>query len=534
MSSSINILMAQINPKIGNIAANCSKIIDIIQNNKHSHDLIIFPELALTGYLLEDLLFRDEIFTNINKALEEIRDTCDNNCHVIIGHPQKINNQCFNQASVFAHNICKINYSKQKLPNYGVFDENRYFVASNNEFPIFTINEWKIKLCICEDLWQSEPSDIFFNRLLSKFDILVTINASPFEIDKHKQRLNLCEKFAREGVNLIYVNQVGGQDEIIFDGASFALDFNGKLIAQSSQFIEEIQTLTINKNFSKGQITPVLNDITGIYKAIVLGLKDYVHKNNFKKVLLGLSGGIDSALCLAIAVDALGPDNVTAVLLPSQYTADISNEDALLMANSLNVKTFKFAINDNYEYLLHSVQQLTPSPNDLTKQNLQARIRGILLMAISNNTNAMLLCTSNKSETAVGYSTIYGDMIGGYAPIKDLFKTMVYELANYRNKISAIIPERIITRAPSAELAPDQKDEDNLPKYEILDPILKLYIEENLTAEQIEQKGYAPEIISKIIKLINYSEYKRKQAPLGPKISNRAFGKDWRIPLSKN
>ena len=531
MSSSINILMAQINPNIGDIEANSNKIIKIIHDNKHTHDLIVFPELALTGYLLEDLLFREELFTKINLALEHIRLVCDTNCHVVIGHPQKVDGKIFNHARIFANGFCKINYSKQKLPNYGVFDEKRYYQAGENDFPVFTINQWKIKFCICEDLWQNDPANICANN---NFDILVVINASPFETSKYKRRLRLCKQFTRYGIHLIYVNQVGGQDEIVFDGASFALSNKSEIIAQAPQFIEKNHSVTLEKNLSQPTSPLILSKTAATYEAIVLGLKDYVHKNNFKDVLLGLSGGMDSALCLAMAVDAFGPSHVTAVLLPSQYTADISNEDALQMANSLGVKNYKLAINGNYEYLLKTIEQITDNPNELTKQNLQARIRGILLMGLSNNTNAMLICTSNKSEVAVGYSTLYGDMIGGYAPLKDLYKTTVYKLANYRNKISPIIPERIITRAPSAELAPGQKDEDSLPKYEILDAILKLYMEKNLTAYQIANKGYSVDTISHVIKLLKNSEYKRKQSPLGPKISSRAFGKDWRYPISDN
>jgi len=529
MSTLINILMAQINPSIGDISTNCDKIIEIIKNHKDTHDLIVFPELALTGYLLEDLLFRKELYTQINSSLEKIRLICDNDCHVIVGHPQKIKNEIFNQASIFANNICKINYSKQKLPNYGVFDENRYFTASTNPFPVFNIKQSKVKFCICEDLWQNEPVDVINDGYC---DILVTINASPYETTKYKRRLIMCKKYASLGVHVIYVNQIGGQDELVFDGASFALNPKEKIIAQSPQFIEYTQTVSLNSNTTNNQIHPILNTNASIYAAIVLGLKDYAHKNKFKKVVLGLSGGIDSALCLAMAVDAFGPSQVTAVLLPSQFTADMSNEDAIKMANNLGVKHLKLAIQDNYNGLLSSIKQLTNNPNELTKQNLQARIRGILLMAISNNTNAMLICTSNKNEAAVGYSTLYGDMIGGYAPIKDLFKTMVYKLANYRNKLEPIIPERIITRPPSAELAHDQKDEDSLPKYEILDPILKLYIEKNLTPKEIAARGYSQESIAEVIRLIRNSEYKRKQAPIGPKISSRAFGKDWRNSTS--
>ncbi len=530
MYTSIKILIAQTNPSIGDIVTNCRKIIQVINDNKNSHDLIIFPELALTGYLLEDLFFREELYIKVNEALECIKNACDNNCHVIVGHPQKIQNQIFNQASIFINSTCKITYSKQNLPNYGVFDEQRYFTASENKLPVFTIKEQQIKICICEDLWQSDLLDISHSI---PTNILIAINASPFDLEKHAKRIQLCKKYASSGMAVIYVNQVGGQDEIIFDGASFALNPKGEIIAQAPQFIETTQTITIDKNKSTGQITKILPNDAAVYQAILLGLKDYVHKNNFKDVLLGLSGGIDSAVCLALAVDAFGASHVTAVLLPSQYTSDISNEDAIQMANGLEVKYFKLPIDSTYNCMFDAIEQITNDPNDLTRQNLQARIRGTLLMALSNNTNAMLICTSNKSETAVGYSTLYGDMIGGYSPLKDLFKTMVYQIANYRNKISEVIPKRIITRAPSAELAHEQKDEDTLPKYELLDPILELYIENNLTIEQITTEGYPKDVVNQVIQLLHNSEYKRRQSPLGPKVSTRAFGKDWRYPIAK-
>lgn len=530
MPKSINILMAQINPTVGDVDANCNKILHIIDDNKHQNDLIVFPELALSGYQLEDLLFRRELFSQIDVALQKICNAADNNCHVIVGHPVKKDNKTYNQASTFANSTCINTYTKQKLPNYGIFDEQRYYNSSSNILPALTINGYKIKLCICEDLWEGEVKELIGP---DSTDVLISINGSPFEYGKHAKRIKLCQKYAKHGISILYINQVGGQDELVFDGASFAMDKTGRIAAQMSEFEESQQSININAQGITGKCLPLLKKQAAIYQAIVLGLKDYLEKSNFKKVLLGLSGGIDSALCLAIAVDAIGAENVEAILLPSQYTATISNEDAIAMATNLGVKYTQIPISDSFSALLNAIAPITDSPKDLTKQNLQARIRGTLLMAISNDRNAILICTSNKSEAAVGYSTLYGDMNGGFAPIKDLYKTQVYELANFCNREQEIIPKRIIDRAPSAELAPEQKDEDNLPKYSILDPILEYYIEQSLTIDEIVARGFTTETVEEVIRLISNSEYKRRQAVLGPKISKRAFGKDWRLPLAK-
>lgn len=530
MSKSINILMAQINPTVGDIKANCNKILQIINDSKQQHDLIVFPELALSGYQLEDLLFREELYLQIDNALQKINQAANNNCHIIVGHPGKENEKIYNQASIFANNSCLFTYGKQKLPNYGIFDEQRYFNSAINDLPSFTIKGQRIKLCICEDLWESETHELIGE---ASTDILISINGSPFEHSKHQERIKLCKKYAKLGINIIYINQVGGQDELVFDGASFAMDKSGRIAAQLPEFQECQQTISIDAKAISGRSHPKLDKHAAIYQAIRLGLQDYLKKSNFKKVLLGLSGGIDSALCLAIAVDAIGAHNVEAILLPSQYTASISNEDAIEMAVNLGVKYTLIPIAGSFSAMLEAIKPITSDPKELTKQNLQARIRGTLLMSISNDSNAMLICTSNKSEAAVGYSTLYGDMNGGYAPIKDLYKTQVYEIAKYCNREKNIIPKRIIERAPSAELAPDQKDEDNLPKYSILDPILELYIEKNLTVDAIVAEGFAVDTVNEIIRLISNSEYKRRQAVLGPKISKRAFGKDWRLPLAK-
>lgn len=529
MSQTLSILMAQINPTVGAISANAEKIIDIIQQNTNNHDLIVFPELALTGYPPEDLLLREEFFFQIETALKKIRENT-NNCHVIIGHPTVDNGQCFNAASIFFQQTCIAIYHKQRLPNYGVFDEQRYFVSGKAQPCIFTIKNYRLGLCICEDIWGYGPVDQIIN---DGADILVCINASPFEENKYVVREFVLRAWAQRGLAIVYVNQIGGQDELVFDGQSFVLDKTGKVCARSPAFIEDLQTVQIKKSTIQANIAPLLSRDALIYQALLCGLKDYVNKNKFPGVLLGLSGGIDSALVLALAVDALGASRVHAVLMPSRYTADMSVDDAKQQADTMQVNYTTLPIEPAFETLLTTLepcfQSLSP---DTTEENLQARIRGILLMALSNKTGNMLLSTSNKSETAVGYCTLYGDMAGGFSVLKDVLKTTVYALAHYRNTLSTVIPERVLKRPPSAELAGNQTDQDSLPDYAILDAIITAYMEENLGTEKIIAKGYKAEDVLLAIKLIKRNEYKRYQAPPGVKISSRAFGRDWRHPIT--
>ncbi|MDF1758065.1 MAG: NAD+ synthase [Legionellaceae bacterium] len=529
MSESISLLIAQINPNIGSIKANCDKIIQVISAEQNTHDIIVFPELSLTGYLIEDLLYRDALFFQVNTALEIIAKSVQN-CHVIVGHPARTNEKTFNRASIFSNGKCVNEYDKQKLPNYGIFDEKRYYQHGETNPCVFKVKDHNFKLCICEDLWQSSPEELLADN---NTQTLIAINASPFEASKYDTRVELCSQYAKYGASVIYVNQVGGQDELVFDGQSFAINSQGEIKARAPAFKESLQSLTITNNQIKGKIEPLLDENALIYQALMCGLRDYVNKNNFKGVLLGLSGGIDSALTLAIAADALGPSRVFAALLPSQYTAEMSNQDAIKELENIGVSHYTLPIEDIFASMLKTLKPAFKNrPKDTTEENLQARIRGTLLMALSNKTGHMLLCTSNKSEAAVGYTTLYGDMTGGFAVIKDVLKTKVYELAKYRNQISPIIPERVITRAPSAELAHDQKDEDNLPKYSILDAIIKHYMEDNLDADKIIAKGFAKEDVLQVVKLIFQNEYKRRQGPPGIKISKSAFGKDWRRPLS--
>lgn len=529
MHSNLNILMAQINPTVGAIKSNANKIIEIIQAKQADHDLIIFPELALTGYPPEDLLFRKELYLVIAEALNQIKDATKE-CYVLLGHPVMDNESCYNSMSIF-HMGQKIReYHKQFLPNYDVFDEERYFTPGTKDPCTLIVKNYKLGICICEDLWQPGPVDDLIEAGVSA---ILVLNASPFHYLKYQIREKLLQTHAKKGIAMIYVNQTGGQDELLFDGQSLAMDKTGTICARSPAFEEDLCSIQLDEDRVEGHITPLLTKPALIYKALVCGTRDYVRKNNFPGVLLGLSGGIDSALTLTIAVDALGAEQVHAVMMPSRFTASISKEDALLQLDRLKVSHTTLSIEPIFKTILSTLDPvfhgLAP---DTTEENIQARIRGMLLMAMSNKTGKMVLTTSNKSESAVGYATLYGDMAGGFSVLKDVLKTQVYELAHYRNSLSEAIPERVITRAPSAELKENQTDQDSLPEYSVLDAIITAYMEQRLSAKDIISQGYIPEEVHKVIKLIKRNEYKRRQAAPGIKISPIAFGKDWRYPIT--
>jgi len=529
MHAQLSVLMAQINPTVGALSSNRDKIIDIIKSRQEDHDVIIFPELALTGYPPEDLLLRREFHQTVNQCLHEIQ-AITKDCHVLIGHPTLEQGHCYNSASILYQGQKISEYHKQKLPNYGVFDEVRYFTPGKKNPSVLKVNNYKLGICICEDLWQTGPVDDLIEH---GAQILVCINSSPFDHEKYQKREELLKSYARRGLSLIYVNQIGGQDELLFDGQSFVMNQQGIVCARSPAFKEDLCSVQFQGNQISGEVTPLLSQEALIYEALVCGTKDYVNKNHFPGVLLGLSGGIDSALTLAVAVDALGAERVHAVMMPSRYTAEISNEDAIKQLKTLGVKHSTLAIEPAFNTLLTTLEpEFTGLAADITEENIQARIRGLLLMALSNKTGKMVLTTSNKSETAVGYATLYGDMAGGFAVLKDVLKTQVYVLARYRNSLSRIIPERVITRAPSAELKPNQTDQDSLPDYALLDAIIVSYMEHNLSAAEIIQQGFNPEEVTKVIKLIKHNEYKRRQAAPGIKISRIAFGKDWRYPIT--
>ncbi|KTD21402.1 NAD synthase (glutamine-hydrolysing) [Legionella lansingensis] len=530
MSQVLQILMAQINPLVGAIGANTEKIANIIKLHQDQHDVIVFPELAISGYPPEDLLLRQDFHKQVEQALQVIQEITKE-CHVIVGHPCLEDDRvCFNAASIFYNGTRVAHYHKQHLPNYGVFDEERYFHHGEAKPCILPIKGYQFGVCICEDIWFKGPVE---QLLEAKVDGFFCLNASPFDYKKQGLRENLLKKYAKKGVSIFYVNQVGGQDELVFDGHSMAFNAQGVLCARAPLFQEALQTITFNQQTITGEIVSLPAEDKLIYDALVCGTRDYVQKNGFPGVLLGLSGGVDSALTLAIAVDALGASRVHAVMMPSRFTASISVEDAQKQLQTLGVANSILSIEPTFKSFLET---LAPSfvgyKADTTEENIQARIRGILLMALSNKTGKMVLTTSNKSETAVGYATLYGDMAGGLAVLKDILKTQVYALARYRNSIAPIIPERVFTRAPSAELAENQTDQDTLPDYAILDAIIKAYMENNVAAQEIIASGYAPEVVYKVIRLIKQNEYKRRQGPPGIKVSPRAFGRDWRMPIT--
>ncbi len=528
----LKIALAQINLLVGDISFNSDKIIQTIEHAREQlgADVVIFPELSVTGYPPEDLLLRNDFIQQAEAAVHEIAAHAKE-IDVVIGCPERYQGKLFNSALVLRDGNVLARYRKIILPNYGVFDEKRYF-SSAHETCIFTIGDTRLGLTICEDIWQS---DVVQEYREAETDILLTLNASPFYAGKIHERENIVrERVAASGIPLVYVNQIGGQDELVFDGASFVVDQHGEVVFRAEEFKEQISVVEfVNKQPVKSYCAPLYNEISSDYQALVLGIKDYVTKNGFHGAILGLSGGIDSALVLVLAVDALGKDKVEAVLMPSRYTQQMSNTDAELEAKALGVKYHTIPIEpavNAFDSILKEV--FAGTKKDATEENIQARCRGVILMAISNKQGRILLTTGNKSEMSVGYATLYGDMAGGFAPIKDVPKLLVYKLAEYRNSLSPVIPERVITRPPSAELAPDQIDEDSLPAYAVLDPILEMYVEQDKSADEIIAAGFSQEDVIKAITLVDRNEYKRRQAPPGIRITQRAFGRDRRYPIT--
>lgn len=529
MSDTLTLLSAQIDTTVGAIKQNKQQIIDIIKTHQHDHDLIIFPELCLSGYPAEDLLLRPTFIKACEQALGEIIPLVET-CYVIIGLPRLVNGDLFNSAAVIYDGKSIVFYDKQCLPNYGVFDEQRYFCSGTNPVFQWTIKGHNLTLAICEDIWYE---GIISPEIADQTDHLICLNASPYHQHKQAQRLELGKRYAKLGINLIYTNLVGGQDELVFDGRSFIWDKHNRLVCQLPAFTTENASIVLHKDTADGPIVQQPEGEHLLYQALCAGLAAYVNKNNFPGIVLGLSGGIDSALTLAIAVDALGPERVIAVSMPSRYTAEISNEDAHSQVNALGVTQYIFNIESTLKSLLSTVSPvMKPRTLDIVKENCQARIRCLMLMAMSNQTGHMLLSTSNKSESAVGYTTIYGDMSGGFAILKDVLKTEVYQLARYRNQISPVIPDRVITRPPSAELAPNQFDHHSLPDYDTLDSIIRLYMESLHDTDEIIAAGYDSRTVHRVIGMIRNNEYKRRQAPPGLKVSKRGFDRDWRYPLT--
>lgn len=534
--------MAQLNFLVGDIDGNTDRVIESAQRalEEHSAHLIAFPELTLTGYPPEDLLLRPSLQHRIEKALRKIIDA-NLDIYLVVGHPFLKGSKLYNALSVIKGDKLLATYFKQCLPNYQVFDERRYFVPGT-EPCVLNLLGTNCAFTICEDLWETEP---IYQAQKAGAQLLVNINASPFHVNKLTERKALLKERALEGgFPIIYVNLVGGQDELVFDGCSMAVDDSGKCKSLAPNYIEGLYLLNIeveeggNCIIKKQNIASLLSLEASVYQSLVLGVRDYVEKNKFHGIVLGLSGGIDSALTLAIAVDALGRDRVQAVMMPFEYTSQLSLDAAAQQAKTLSINYQVIEINDIYQAFMVALRdEFSGTKEDVSEQNIQARARGVVLMAISNKKGLLVLTTGNKSEIAVGYSTLYGDMAGGFDVLKDVSKSLVYKLAEYRNegyasRFEEIIPQKVIDRAPSAELALGQTDQDSLPDYDVLDQILELYIEKDFSAEAIIREGFNEQEVRQVLRLVDRNEYKRRQSPVGVRLTERGFGRDRRYPIT--
>ncbi|WP_436915059.1 NAD+ synthase [Acinetobacter gandensis] len=532
--NSFKIALAQFSPHIGNLESNAAKMLQQANAAKEQNvDIIVFPELSTVGYPSEDLLLRPSLNKRTQQAFEQLASIQD--IVLVFGFVnQTEDGQRYNSAAVMKNGQVLGIYNKQNLPNYSVFDEKRYFNEGHQHL-VFEYLGHKFGVLICEDVW-ALPTVQQLAQL--NVETALVLNASPYEVGKPQHRIETMSALTKQlNINLVYCNQVGGQDDLVFDGTSFVINNAGEVVVQAPSFVEDIYVVEYDadqKAYKKGNIVPVLDTMAEIYQSLVIATRDYVQRSGFPGVILGLSGGIDSALTLAIAADAIGADKVQAVMMPYTYTAQISVEDAAEQAKNMGVT---FGIAEINPIVNGFMQTLFPffgdSPADATEENLQARSRGTLLMALSNKFGNLVLSTGNKSELSVGYCTLYGDMVGGYAVLKDVYKTIVFELAKYRNSISEtpVIPERVITRPPSAELRPDQKDQDSLPEYDVLDAILYAYIEEDMSQDDIIAKGFDADVVKKVIRLVDLNEYKRRQGAIGPRISSRAFSRERRYPI---
>ncbi len=534
MGPRLRIALGQLNLLVGDVAGNAAKMIAAAQRARDElrADVIVFPELAITGYPPEDLLLRPDLSVRVELALGEMLKGISG-IDVIVGYPKRQYGKLFNAASLLRGRRVAATYFKHCLPNYGVFDEKRYF-AEGVDPCVLDIRGIPVGVTICEDVWDRGPVEQAVN---AGARLMINLNASPFHKNKGRERFDAVARRARgNGVPIVYLNLVGGQDELVFDGDSFVVDGRGEVTQRAPAFVEGLYPVEIDTDSLTpvpGQIMPELSEEESVYSALVLGVRDYIGKNGFAGTVIGLSGGIDSALTLCIAVDAIGASRVEAVMMPSPYTAPMSIEDARVQALTLGVKYSFIPIDHLFEAFLGALkEEFRGKKPDTTEENIQARIRGMLLMAISNKTGKIVLTTGNKSEMAVGYATLYGDMAGGFAAIKDVPKTLVYRLAEYRNKIKPVIPRRVFERPPSAELAPDQKDTDSLPPYPMLDPILERYVELDQSAEDIVAAGFDEAIVRRVLRMVDRNEYKRRQAAPGVRITPRAFGRDRRYPIT--
>ncbi|MGK0673851.1 MAG: NAD+ synthase [Halothiobacillaceae bacterium] len=541
LARNVRIALAQINLLVGDVDGNVRKIIEWASQavERFQADLIVFPELALTGYPPEDLLKRADFMAACEAAVERLRHEIPHGITVVLGLPEWCAGQCYNSALVLRDGTILARYRKQYLPNDGVFDELRYFTPGT-EPCVLTLQghggkPLNLGLAICEDIWHPEP---LAQSKAAGAQLILNLNASPYQHDKPALREQILRARTSEtGLPIVYVNLIGGQDELVFDGGSMVMDASGKVIHRLPLFEEALGCVELNE---EGVLRPAdgihaepLDETAAIYRALVLAIRDYAHKNGFKGALLGLSGGIDSALTLALAVDALGADQVEAVMMPSRYTTDISQLDAAAEAHALGVTYHVVSIEPSFTAFQQMLAPVLHGRSQGTvDENLQARSRAVVLMGLSNATGKLLLTTGNKSEMAVGYATLYGDMAGGFAPLKDVPKMLVFRLARYRNTLAPVIPERVITRPPSAELRPDQKDEDSLPPYPVLDAILEAYIERMEGMPEIVARGFDQALVARVIRMVDLAEYKRRQAPPGVKITSRAFGRERRFPIT--
>lgn len=532
----LTLSLAQINVLVGDIPGNTRQVLAMAERawREQQADAVIFPELVLTGYPPEDLLLRPSLALRIDQALEELT-AASLPLTLVVGYPRYRNGKLYNAAGVITQGKLVAEYAKQFLPNYQVFDEVRYFTAGDTPV-VFDLGGIPTALSVCEDIWYPQPIQ---QARTAGAELMLNLSASPFHRDKQREREEIIAAQAQAAaMPVVYVNLVGAQDELVFDGGSVAINAEGDLAYRAPAFTEGLFPVQLQVQggrvvFPPQDVAASLDSLASVYQALVVGLRDYVGKNGFKGVVLGLSGGIDSALTLAIAVDALGADRVEAVMMPFRYTSELSKNDAADQAQRMGVRYSSISIEPMYEAFMAALaEEFAGTGRDTTEENLQARCRGVTLMAISNKKGYLVLTTGNKSEIAVGYSTLYGDMAGGFDALKDVPKTLVFALAEYRNTLGEVIPPTVIGRPPSAELAPDQKDEDNLPPYSVLDQILALYIEEDESAEAIIQRGFERKEVERVLRLVDINEYKRRQAPIGVRISKRGFGRDRRYPIT--
>lgn len=552
--SAVKVALAQINPTVGDLVGNAAKIVEFARRaHAQGAQLVITPELSLCGYPPEDLLLRPAFMQGCQAALADCAKALADlrGLHVVVGHPHQWGDQADvrtkslavaarrNAASVLSEGRVIATYCKRELPNYQVFDERRYFASGRDAglgAAVFSVGGVRFGLAICEDAWFDEPARA---ATAAGAQVLCVLNASPYHLGKVEEREARMGERARDvGVPLLYAHLSGAQDEVVFDGASFALDAKGRVAARAAMFEEALLMLEVSADGVAGEITEVPCLEAQAWGALVVGVRDYIGKNGFPGVLIGLSGGVDSALVLAVAVDALGADKVRAVMMPSPYTADISWIDARDMAERLGVRYDEISIAPMFASFRQSLAtEFAGLPEETTEENIQARIRGTLLMALSNKFGSIVLTTGNKSEMATGYCTLYGDMAGGFAVIKDVAKTLVYRLCHWKNAqpnggLGEVIPTRILTRAPSAELRPDQKDQDSLPEYAVLDEVVERYMENDQSIDDIVAAGFERADVERVARLMKINEYKRRQAPVGIRITHRAFGRDWRYPIT--